>query len=74
MINRQHSINTFCSQVWDCSLATQVTLSSNMAEEYGDCLEKGHFYLRESHVAFRQNTRPYIQIFKGFQILQLYYM
>ncbi|PWA92682.1 squalene cyclase [Artemisia annua] len=44
------TMHSFGSQVWDCSLATQAILSSNMAEEYGDCLQKAHFYLRESQV------------------------
>lgn len=54
------TMHSFGSQVWDCSLATQAILSSNMAEEYGDCLVKAHFYLRESQVVFWQNARPYI--------------
>ncbi|GJW57347.1 dammarenediol II synthase-like protein [Tanacetum coccineum] len=44
------TMHSFGSQVWDCSLAIQAILSSNMEEEYGDCLKKAHFYLRESQI------------------------
>ncbi|KAI7757915.1 hypothetical protein M8C21_033608 [Ambrosia artemisiifolia] len=44
------TMHSFGSQVWDCALATQAIITSNMVEEYGDCLKKAHFYLKESQV------------------------
>ncbi|KAK2988295.1 hypothetical protein RJ640_011966 [Escallonia rubra] len=43
-------MQTFGSQVWDCALAIQAVLASNMTDEYGDCLKKAHFYLQESQI------------------------
>ncbi|KAI3740837.1 hypothetical protein L2E82_31311 [Cichorium intybus] len=44
------TMHSFGSQVWDCALATQAIVASNMVEEYADCLKKAHFYLRESQI------------------------
>ncbi|KAK1422788.1 hypothetical protein QVD17_18075 [Tagetes erecta] len=38
------------SQLWDCTLATQAILSSNMVKEYGDSLKKAHFFIKESQI------------------------
>ncbi|KAK2971631.1 hypothetical protein RJ640_003451, partial [Escallonia rubra] len=38
------------SQLWDCTLATQAIIASNMVEEYGDCLKKAHFFIKESQI------------------------
>ncbi|KAI3741565.1 hypothetical protein L1987_59239 [Smallanthus sonchifolius] len=38
------------SQIWDCTLATQAIIASNMVEEYGDSLKKAHFYIKESQI------------------------
>ncbi|KAI3824568.1 hypothetical protein L1987_06031 [Smallanthus sonchifolius] len=43
------------SQLWDCILATQALIASNMVEEYGDSLKKAHFFIKESQI--KQN--PY---------------
>ncbi|KAM7524995.1 hypothetical protein LguiA_014897 [Lonicera macranthoides] len=43
-------MQSFGSQLWDCVLATQAILASNMVEEYGDSLKKAHFYIKESQV------------------------
>lgn len=45
-------MQSFGSQVWDCTLATQAILATGMVEEYGDCLKKAHFYIKESQVHF----------------------
>ncbi|GFY88906.1 lupeol synthase 1 [Actinidia rufa] len=38
------------SQTWDCDLATQTLIASNIFDEYDDSLEKAHFYIKESQV------------------------
>ncbi|PSS29011.1 Dammarenediol II synthase [Actinidia chinensis var. chinensis] len=38
------------SQTWDCALATQALIASNMIDECGDSLKKAHFYIKESQV------------------------
>ncbi|KAI8563347.1 hypothetical protein RHMOL_Rhmol03G0104900 [Rhododendron molle] len=43
-------MQSFGSQIWDCALATQALIASNMVEEYGDSLKKAHFYIKESQV------------------------
>lgn len=43
-------MQSFGSQLWDCTLATQAIIASNMVEEYGDSLKKAHFYLKESQI------------------------
>lgn len=43
-------MQSFGSQIWDCSLATQAVIASGMVDEYGDCLRKAHFYIKESQV------------------------
>ncbi|XP_051128400.1 dammarenediol II synthase-like isoform X3 [Andrographis paniculata] len=43
-------MQSFGSQVWDSTLATQSIISTGMVEEYGDCLEKAHFYIKESQI------------------------
>ncbi|KAL8480058.1 hypothetical protein ACS0TY_026840 [Phlomoides rotata] len=43
-------VQSFGSQAWDCALATQAVIASGMVEEYGDCLNKANFYLRESQI------------------------
>ncbi|KAL7617668.1 hypothetical protein Lser_V15G02878 [Lactuca serriola] len=62
------TMHSFGSQVWDCVFTTQAIIASNMTEEYADCLNKAHFYLRESQI--KQNpsgdfTRMYRHITKG---------
>nr|ARS25031.1 AS1 [Ilex pubescens] len=42
------TMQSFGSQIWDATLATQAILASNMEEEYGDSLKKAHFYIKES--------------------------
>ncbi|KAK9057978.1 hypothetical protein SSX86_022818 [Deinandra increscens subsp. villosa] len=44
------TMHSFGSQLWDCALGTQAIIASNMVEEYGDCLRKAHYYIRESQV------------------------
>nr|AAS01523.1 putative beta-amyrin synthase [Centella asiatica] len=41
-------MQSFGSQLWDCVLATQAVMSTGMVDEYGDCLKKAHFYIKES--------------------------
>ncbi|XP_058208037.1 dammarenediol II synthase-like [Rhododendron vialii] len=43
-------MQSFGSQIWDCALATQALIASNMVDEYGDSLKKAHFYIKESQV------------------------
>ncbi|KAD7479020.1 hypothetical protein E3N88_02156 [Mikania micrantha] len=41
-------MQSFGSQLWDCTLITQSIMASNMVDEYGDSLKKAHFFLKES--------------------------
>ncbi|KAL0442518.1 UNVERIFIED_CONTAM: Dammarenediol II synthase [Sesamum latifolium] len=43
-------MQSFGSQIWDSTLATQAVIASGMVEEYGDCLKKAHFYVKESQI------------------------
>ncbi|KVI00819.1 Prenyltransferase/squalene oxidase [Cynara cardunculus var. scolymus] len=47
-------MQSFGSQLWDCTLATQAIIASNMVEEYGDSLKKAHFYLKESQTTQKE--------------------
>ncbi|KAK1422786.1 hypothetical protein QVD17_18073 [Tagetes erecta] len=42
------------SQVWDCTLATQAIIASNMVEEFGDSLKKAHIFIKDSQI--KQNS------------------
>nr|GMD04327.1 dammarenediol II synthase-like [Ipomoea batatas] len=44
------AMHGFGSQNWDAVFATQAIIASGMTEEYGDCLRKAHFYIKESQV------------------------
>ncbi|XP_052181057.1 dammarenediol II synthase-like [Diospyros lotus] len=57
-------MQSFGSQLWDCALATQALLASNMAEEYGDSLKKAHFYLKESQI--KENLVDYENMYRQF--------
>ncbi|XP_058203406.1 dammarenediol II synthase-like [Rhododendron vialii] len=43
-------MQTFGSQLWDCSLLTQAIIASNLTDEYGDALKRAHFYIKESQI------------------------
>ena len=43
-------MQTYASQLWDCTLGTQAIIASNMVEEYGDSLKKANFYIKESQL------------------------
>ncbi|KAL3643641.1 hypothetical protein CASFOL_014456 [Castilleja foliolosa] len=43
-------MQSFGSQLWDSTLATQAVIATGMVEEYGDCLRKAHFYIKESQL------------------------
>ncbi|KAL8108578.1 hypothetical protein AgCh_024884 [Apium graveolens] len=43
-------MQSFGSQLWDCVLASQAIMETDMIEEYGDSLKKAHFYIKESQV------------------------
>ncbi|XP_059665451.1 dammarenediol II synthase-like isoform X2 [Cornus florida] len=43
-------MQSFGSQIWDSTLATQAIIASNLADEYGDSLKKAHFYVKESQI------------------------
>ncbi|KAF5962148.1 hypothetical protein HYC85_003357 [Camellia sinensis] len=43
-------MQSFGSQIWDTTLATQAIIASNMPDEYGDSLRKAHFYIKESQI------------------------
>ncbi|KAI8001537.1 Beta-amyrin synthase [Camellia lanceoleosa] len=49
-------MQSFGSQVWDTTLATQVLLASNMIDECGDAFKKAHFYIKESQVCLSSYT------------------
>ncbi|KAL2484343.1 Amyrin synthase LUP2 [Forsythia ovata] len=44
------TMQSFGSQLWDCSLATQAVVATGMVEEYGEGLKKAHFYIKESQI------------------------
>nr|AHF22084.1 OSC2 [Artemisia annua] len=44
------TMHSFGSQLWDCVLATQAIIASDMVEEFGDSLKKAHFYIKESQI------------------------
>nr|GME02467.1 dammarenediol II synthase-like [Ipomoea batatas] len=44
------TMHSFGSQNWDSTFATQAIIASGMVEEYGDCLKKAHFYIKESQI------------------------
>nr|GMD06495.1 dammarenediol II synthase-like [Ipomoea batatas] len=46
------TMHSFGSQNWDSTFATQAIIASGMVEEYGDCLKKAHFYIKESQFLF----------------------
>nr|QJA18438.1 oxidosqualene cyclase 7 [Andrographis paniculata] len=48
-------MQSFGSQTWDSALATQAVISTGMVEEYGDCLKKAHFFIKESQI--KQNPK-----------------
>ncbi|KAL0352852.1 UNVERIFIED_CONTAM: Dammarenediol II synthase [Sesamum angustifolium] len=48
-------MQSFGSQIWDSTLATQAVIASGMVDEYGDCLKKAHFYVKESQI--KENPR-----------------
>lgn len=52
-------MQSFGSQLWDCTLATQAIIATNMVEEYGDSLKKAHFYIKESQVCSYTTTRSF---------------
>ncbi|KAI8001058.1 Dammarenediol II synthase [Camellia lanceoleosa] len=43
-------MQSFGSQLWDTTFATQAIIASNMADEYGDSLKKAHVYIKESQI------------------------
>ncbi|KAF5944808.1 hypothetical protein HYC85_018885 [Camellia sinensis] len=49
-------MQSFGSQLWDTTFATQAIIASNMADEYGDSFKKAHVYIKESKclLAFSQ--------------------
>ncbi|XP_031129631.1 dammarenediol II synthase-like isoform X3 [Ipomoea triloba] len=49
------TMQSFGSQNWDATFATQAIIASGMVQEYGDCLKKAHFYIKESQV--KQNPK-----------------
>ncbi|GFY80639.1 camelliol C synthase 1 [Actinidia rufa] len=58
-------MQSFGSQIWDTSLATQALIASNMVDECGDALKKSHFYIKESQI--KQNpTGDYEGMYRQF--------
>ena len=45
-------MQSFGSQSWDCSLATQALLAGNLHNEYGFVLKKAHNFLKISQVTY----------------------
>nr|GMD09729.1 dammarenediol II synthase-like [Ipomoea batatas] len=43
-------MQTYGSQNWDTTLSTQAIIATGMVEEYGDCLKKAHFYIKQSQI------------------------
>lgn len=48
-------MQSFGSQLWDSILATQAVMATGMVDEYGDCLKKAHFFIKESQI--KQNPK-----------------
>ncbi|KAF4404575.1 hypothetical protein G4B88_005961 [Cannabis sativa] len=44
------NMQSFGSQVWDCSLSVQALLAANISEEIGQVLKKAHEFLKQSQV------------------------
>lgn len=49
-------MQTFGSQVWDTSLGLQALLASNLTDEIGPTLAKGHDFLKKSQVIPQKST------------------
>jgi squalene cyclase len=45
-----NTMQTFGSQVWDTSFAIQALLATNLIEEIGPALAKGHDFITKSQV------------------------
>ncbi|XP_058203430.1 dammarenediol II synthase-like [Rhododendron vialii] len=43
-------IQSFGSQLWDCTFLTQAIMASNLVDEYGDTLKRAQFYIKESQI------------------------
>ncbi|XP_030462926.1 beta-amyrin synthase-like isoform X1 [Syzygium oleosum] len=43
-------MQSFGSQVWDCGLSLQAVLTSDLIDEFGPVLKKGHEFLKESQI------------------------
>ncbi|KAH7839805.1 hypothetical protein Vadar_009106 [Vaccinium darrowii] len=43
-------MQTFGSQLWDCTLMTQAIMASNLMDEYGDTLKRANFFIKESQI------------------------
>nr|GME02466.1 dammarenediol II synthase-like [Ipomoea batatas] len=52
------TMHSFGSQNWDSTFATQAIIASGMVEEYGDCLKKAHFYIKESQCLLLLGQMP----------------
>jgi len=43
-------MQSFGSQEWDAGFAVQALLATNLVEEVGPALAKGHYFIKESQV------------------------
>lgn len=57
-------MQSFGSQIWDSTLATQAVIATGMVEEYGDCLKKAHFYIKESQI--KENPKDFKAMYRHF--------
>ncbi|KAI7999662.1 Dammarenediol II synthase [Camellia lanceoleosa] len=57
-------MQSFASQVWDTTLATQALLASNMIDECGDAFKKAHFYIKESQI--KENPVDFTNMYRYF--------
>ncbi|KAK9097610.1 hypothetical protein Sjap_023107 [Stephania japonica] len=51
-------MQSFGSQQWDTGFALQALLASNLVEEVGEALKKGHFYVKESQCCLLLSLLP----------------
>ncbi|KAK6150030.1 hypothetical protein DH2020_017555 [Rehmannia glutinosa] len=58
-------MQSFGSQLWDTTLAAQAIIATGLVEEYGDCLKKAHFFVKESQI--KENpTGDYKKMYRHF--------
>lgn len=47
------------SQLWDTAFAVQAIISTNLVEEFGSTLRKGHKFIKDSQVGFSVHQKSF---------------